>query len=282
MIPPVARRFVAGETEAEALEHVRRLNEHGIWGMINRLGTHHDDRQRVRADAAAYRNLTTDIGATDLDGALSVKPSQLGLDLGDDVFFETLESVFDRAADAGVPVWVDMEEHATTDTTLDAVKALAPSYGGIGICLQANLRRTPADLRRIAALPLKLRLVKGGAYDEPWSVAHRDPKRMDRVYRALVADAFETVEGGIAVATHDPAIIEYARALHERHDTPFEIQMLMGVRPAAQRDLAERHDVTQYVPYGSRWKRYVYNRVTENEHTLRFALRALSDSGALR
>jgi proline dehydrogenase len=276
MIPPVARRFVAGETEAEALEHVRRLNERGICGMVNRLGTHHDDPRRARADARTYRELAADIGATGLDGELSVKPSQLGLDCGEGAFRDSLRSVLEVARRHGVFVWLDMEEHTTTDATLDAFEAAALERGGgIGVCLQANLERTPDDLERIAELPGKVRLVRGGAYDEPRSVAYRDPERMDRTYRELLADAFEMRDDGIAVATHDPAIHEHAISLYERHGTEFEIQMLMGVRPAVQTELAETYDVRQYVPYGTRWKRYFLNRVTENEHTFRFVLRAL-------
>ncbi|WP_306058655.1 proline dehydrogenase family protein [Natronococcus wangiae] len=310
MLPPVARRFVAGETEAEALERVRRLNERGICGMVNRLGTHHDDRQRVRADTTAYRELVADTGDAGLDGEVSVKPSQLGLDLGEDAFRNSLRDVLETARDRGVFVWLDMEERATTDATLDAFETFALEYGGgersertrssssrwddggerssgmrsspdqrsdggIGVCLQANLKRTPDDAERLADLPGKVRFVRGGAYDEPRAVAYRDPERMDRAYRDVLEYAFETYDGGIAVATHDPAIIEYAASLRERYDTPFEIQMLMGVRPAAQVELASEYEVRQYVPYGTRWKRYVLNRVTETEHPFRFVSRAL-------
>ncbi|AGB39263.1 proline dehydrogenase [Natronococcus occultus SP4] len=281
MIPPVASRFVAGETEAEALDRVRRLNEDGLGGMVNRLGTHHDDPWRVSADAAAYRELVAAIGETGLEGAVSVKPTQLGLDLGEDVFRRCLESVLAVASDRDVVVWLDMEERTTTDATLEAFEAFAPSYGdsGLGVCLQANLKRTPADLDRLADVPGRLRLVRGGAYDEPRSVAYRDPERMARAYRDVLERAFESFEGPIAVATHDLTIIEYATELGECHGTTLEVQMLMGVRPTVQRELASEYDVDQYVPYGSRWKRYFLNRLTENEHTLRVALRALLGRG---
>ena len=277
MIPPVARRFVAGETEAEALEHVRRLNERGVRGMVNRLGTHHDDPDRVRADTAAYRELVASIGDTGLEGSVSVKPSQLGLDLGEGVFRRSLESILEVASDRDVVVWLDMEERTTTDATLDAFEAFALRYGDaqLGVCLQANLKRTPADLERLADVSGRVRLVRGGAYDEPQAVAYRDSERMDRAYRDVLERAFATLEWPIAVATHDVSILEHAAELSERHGTSLEIQMLMGVRPAVQRELAAEYDVGQYVPYGTRWKRYFLNRLTENEHTVRFALRAL-------
>ncbi|MFU8867304.1 proline dehydrogenase family protein [Natronococcus sp.] len=277
MIPPVARRFVAGETEAEALERVRRLNERGIRGMINRLGTHHDDPDRVRADTEAYRELVAAIGDAGLEGSVSVKPSQLGLDLGEGVLRRSLESILEVASERDVVVWLDMEERATTDATLDVFEAFVSRYGDaqLGVCLQANLKRTTADLERLAGVPGRVRLVRGGAYDEPPSVAYRDPERMDRAYRDVLERGFETLEGPVAVATHDLSILEYAVELSERHGTALEIQMLMGVRPAVQRELATEYDVGQYVPYGTRWKRYFLNRLTETDHTFRFALRAL-------
>jgi proline dehydrogenase len=282
MIPPVARRFVAGETEAEALEHVRRLNEWEVRGMVNRLGTHHDDPDRVRADTEAYRELVAAIGDTGLEGSVSVKPSQIGLDLGEVRFRRSLESILEAASERDVVVWLDMEEHTTTDATLDAFEAFASRYGDarLGVCLQANLKRTQADLERLTDVPGRVRLVRGGAYDEPQSIAYRDPERMDRAYRDVLERAFETLEGSIAVATHDLSILERAVELSERRGTALEIQMLMGVRPTVQRELATEYDVSQYVPYGARWKRYFLNRLTETEHTLRFGLRALLDRSA--
>ncbi len=123
MLPPIANRFVAGDSPAEALEHVRRLNERDVNGIVNLLGEHHDDRESVDDDAAEYRRLVADIAGSRLAAAVSVKPSQLGLDLGEDVFRTTLAAVVDAAAERDVFVWIDMEDHTTTDATLDAFEA---------------------------------------------------------------------------------------------------------------------------------------------------------------
>lgn len=275
MIPPIANRFVAGESSAAALEHVRRLNERDVTGILNLLGEHYDERAPATADAAEYRRLVADIANSGLDACISVKPSQLGLDVGEDVFRAELSDVVDAAADHGVFVWIDMEDHTTTDATLAAFEDVAREHdGGVGVCLQANLRRTRADLVRLADVPGKVRLVKG-AYDPPKDVAYADAARVDREYRDLLETAFERYDGGIAVASHDPAMIEHARALSDRHGTDFEIQMLMGVREAAQYELAREYAVRQYVPYGDRWLSYFYRRVTERTGNLRFALRAV-------
>ena len=275
MIPPIADRFVAGESPAEALEHVRRLNDRDVKAIINLLGEHHNDRDAVTADATEYRQLVDDIAGSRLAACISVKPSQLGLDLGEDTFRAELATIVDVAADRGVFVWIDMEDHTTTDATLEAFEAVAREHGGgVGVCVQANLRRTRADISRLAAVPGKVRLVKG-AYDPPADVAYTDSTRVDQEYRTLLEDAFERDDGGIAVGRHDPAMLEHAKALHERYGTDFEIQMLMGVREDAQYDLADEYEVWQYVPYGKRWKSYFYRRVTERTANLRFALRAV-------
>ncbi|MDS0475388.1 proline dehydrogenase family protein [Natrinema sp. 1APR25-10V2] len=275
MIPPIASRFVAGESPATALDHVRQLNDRDVKAILNLLGEHYDDRDDAAADAAEYRRLVDDIAGSDLEACISVKPSQLGLDLGEDVFRSELTDIVDAAAARDVFVWIDMEDHTTTDATLDAFENVAREHeGGVGICVQANLRRTRADVRRLADVPGKVRFVKG-AYDPPADVAYTDGERVDREYRDLLEYAFEHYDGGIAVGSHDPAMIEHATALHDRYGTDFEFQLLMGVREDAQEDLAAEYEVWQYVPYGDRWKSYFYRRVTERTDNLRFALRAV-------
>ncbi|PGF16550.1 proline dehydrogenase [Natrinema sp. CBA1119] len=275
MIPPIANRFVAGVSPAEALEHVRQLNERDVKAIVNLLGEHYDERDPVAADAAEYRRLVTDIAGSRLEACISVKPSQLGLDISEDVFRSELTAIVDAAAEHGVFVWIDMEDHTTTDATLDAFETVARERGGgVGVCVQANLRRTRADVRRLADVPGKVRFVKG-AYDPPADVAYADGERIDQEYRTLLEYAFEHYDGGIAVGSHDPAMLEYATALHERSGTAFEVQMLMGVRETAQYELAEEYDVWQYVPYGERWKSYFYRRAMERRENLRFALRAV-------
>ncbi len=290
MIPPIANRFVAGETAAKALDHVRELNDRGIKAIVNLLGEHHDDRAAVREDAREYRLLASDIAATDFDACISVKPSQLGLDLGNDVFREEVTAIVDTAATEDVFVWIDMEDHTTTDVTLDTFEELARKHAdgghsdgrgsssdqesGAGVCVQANLKRTRADVERLADIPGKVRFVKG-AYDEPADIAYKDKARVDHEYETLLEYAFEEYDDGIAVGSHDPVMIDRAIELHDEHGTPFEIQMLTGVREDAQMELTAEYDVWQYTPYGDRWKSYFYRRAMERKENLRFAVRAI-------
>mgnify|MGYP000492402536 CR=1 FL=1 len=286
MLPPIASRFVAGENAAAALDHARQTNDRGVGVILNLLGEHYDERGPADADAEAYRALVSDIGRSDLRACISVKPSQLGLDVGEDVFRENLARVVERAAEAGVFVWIDMEDHTTTDATLDAYEHHAREHGmgserdeggergAVGVCVQANLRRTAADLERLAGLPGKVRLVKG-AYDPPKAVGYRDGERVDEAYRDLLEFMFREFDDGVAVGSHDPAMIALARDLHDEHGTDYEVQMLMGVREDAQAELAADCEVWQYAPYGSKWLSYFYRRVSERTDNLAFALRAV-------
>ena len=274
MIPPIAARFVAGETVPGALEHTRERNADGVGVILNLLGEHYDEREPADADADAYCQLLADLAGTDLRARVSVKPTQLGLDVGAAVFRENLARVVAHAAERDRFVWIDMEDHTTTDVTLDAFERNAREHGNVGVCVQANLRRTPEDLERLAGLPGKVRLVKG-AYDPPPEIAYREKARVNEAYRDCLAYLFEEFDDGIAVGSHDPAMVAEAARLHEEYGTPYEIQMLMGVREDAQVDLAADREVWQYAPYGEKWLSYFYRRVLERKENATFAIRAI-------
>lgn len=278
MIPPIADRFVAGETATAAIDHARALNRSNIGAILNRLGEHYHDPAPARADTEAYLDLLQGIEASGVDATISAKPSQVGFDVSKRLFRDNLERIVDAAAARDVFVWLDMEDHETTDGTIDAYRSLAPEHpGGVGVCLQSNLRRTRGDLEDLRDVPGMIRLVKG-AYDEPGEIAYTKTANVDERYRSDLEYAFAEFDGpaSIAVATHDPAMIEHAIALHDEYGTDFEFQMLMGVREDEQERLAnEGYDVSQYVPYGEKWLSYFSRRIRERKENATFALRAI-------
>lgn len=286
MIPPIASRFVAGESPPEALEHARQLNRQNVGAIVNLLGEHYHDRAPADEDVDVYLDLIEAIGGSEMAACISIKPSQVGLDVGADrgtrptdrgkeVFAENVDRIVEAAAAEDVFVWIDMEDHPTTDATLDVFEEQTRKHdGGVGVCVQANLKRTMDDIERLAALPGKVRLVKG-AYDEPKEIAIKQKAKVNERYRELLEYAFEHFEDGIAVGSHDPEMISLAKELHDEHGTGFEIQMLMGVRDDAQVELAEEYEVWQYVPFGNKWLRYFYRRAMERKENLFFALRAI-------
>lgn len=276
MIPPLVGKFVGGETPDVALEHVETLNRNDVGGILNLLGEHYHDPKNVESDAASYLELIETIDASGADACISVKPSQIGLDISDDLFEEKLTEIADHGAEHDVFVWVDMEDYTTTDATLDAYEPLVRRHdGGMGVCLQSNLKRTREDLERLADAPGKVRLVKG-AYDEPESVAYKRKERVNERYRRDLEFMFDQYDDGIGVGSHDPEFVAYARELHREYGTPYEVQMLMGVRQDAQYDLAARGvSVYQYIPFGEKWMSYFYRRVRERKENALFAIRAL-------
>ncbi|SFG06134.1 L-proline dehydrogenase [Halopelagius inordinatus] len=275
MIPPVANNFVAGEDAETALSYVSETNERGIRGIVNLLGEHYDAREPADEDARQYVELVDRIDDRNLDCTVSVKPSQIGLGVGERAFEENLERIVDHATDRDVFVWVDMEDADTTDATLDAFEENARrSDGNVGLCVQANLKRTGDDLERLADVPGKVRLVKG-AYDEPKSIAYKDKSVVDEKYREHLAFMFREFDDGVAVGSHDLAMVNHAADLYREHRTPFEVQMLMGVREDVQDELVGKIPVYQYIPYGDKWMSYFSRRVRERKENALFALRAV-------
>ena len=277
MIPPIARRFVAGESVPEALEHARACNEDGVAVILNLLGEHYDDPADARADVDAYRSLLDDIADSGLDACISVKPSQIGLDASAELFEEHYREIVSRAHELDAFVWCDMEDADTTDATLDAFESIAGEYPwSVGQCIQSNLRRTRDDLDRLVDVPGKIRLVKG-AYDEPASIAYTDKADVNEAFREDLRLLFAHRDRGVAVGSHDPAMIALADRLAKEHGTDYEVQLLMGVREDAQRDLAARGvAVQQYAPYGDKWLSYFYRRIRERKENLGFAVRAIA------
>lgn len=275
MIPPIANRFVAGETSPEAIEHVVDLNDRGVGALVNLLGEHYEERSDVVADTEVYLDLLGDFARADLDACVSVKPTQLGLDIDPDLFREQLTRIVDTARACDGFVWIDMEGSSTTEATVAAFEAMTDRYPtGVGVCLQANLRRTAEDVERLAGRPGRIRLVKG-AYREPLEIAYRDAADVNERFRTLLETLVREHDGGIAVGSHDPAMIEYAQQLDAVHDPDLEFQLLMGVRSDARDALATEYPVYEYVPFGPRWGSYFFRRVIERSENAKFALRAI-------
>lgn len=269
MIPPIADRFVAGESPDEALDYVAGLGRDGIQGMLNLLGEHYSRREPADSDTASYVDLIERIDSRSLDASVSVKPSQIGLGVGREVFRENLKLILEEAYARDIPVWLDMEDSSTTDDTLAAYRDFVVNHD-LGVCLQSNLKRTPRDLDDLADLPGRIRLVKG-AYNEPPGKAYQEKKQVNEAFRRNIERALHSdFRPDVALGTHDLDVIRWADDHGE-----FEVQMLMGVREDVQRRLASERRVSQYVPYGGKWIQYFYRRVRERKENFLFAVRAV-------
>ncbi len=277
---PLVNRFVGGATAEDALAVARVLTLDRLV-TVDHLGEDTAERAQADRNVAAYERILAMLCDTGLADRVevSVKLSALGQSLpvdGDKVALEGARRVCAAAAAVGTTVTVDMEDHTTTDRTLDTVRELRVDHPWVGAVVQAHLRRTEADCRDLAGPGSRVRLCKG-AYDEPVSVAYRDRAGVDaafaRCLRVLMAG-----EGLPMVATHDPRLIELAHTLGRGR--PYELQMLHGVRPAAQRALAAQGETVRvYLPYGTEWFGYFMRRLAERPGNLAFFARSLLSRG---
>jgi len=271
----VAMRFVAGETLDDAVAVVRRLNEAGFTASLDHLGEHVHERRLALQARDAYLACIDRIAADGLAANVSVKLTQLGLGLDDDLAAESLRALAERAGEAGTTVTVDMEESRHTQATLDLYAAVQRDHGNLGVAVQAYLHRTPADLAGLIGLGGHLRLCKG-AYDEDEEVALRTRAEVDTAFDQLCADLMAAEATYPAIATHDEKRIEVARRHAADRCQPFEFQLLYGIRAALQKDLlGAGFPVRIYVPYGDAWYPYLTRRIAERPANIWFFLRAL-------
>jgi proline dehydrogenase len=283
----VVARYVAGESQEQAIAVTRGLLASGLLVTLDHLGEDTLDPEQAAAATAEYTGLLGQLAAAGLAqggrAEVSVKPTAVGLGLAEHglkTATENIARICAAARDAGTTVTVDMEEHTRVDATLRIVAELRPDYPGLGCVIQSQLRRSVADCAALAVPGCRVRLCKG-AYDAPESVAYPARHDVDRSY-ARALRVLMNGPGYPMVATHDRRLIQIAAAqaaLAARAPESFEYQMLYGVRPAEQRRLASTGaQVRVYLPYGSDWYRYLVRRLAERPANVSFFLRSLASA----
>ncbi len=279
---PMVDRFVAGESLPEVLPVLARLRDAGYATTVDVLGEAVHSAEACAAAAARYEGTLAALVGAGLERNVSLKLTQMGLDIDRDLCRDTVARVFRWAAELGVFVRIDMEDHAKTDRTLDLWRELRPLNPASGVVIQGALRRSPADVEALIAEGARVRLCKG-AYNEPASVALRDRAAIDAAYEAQARRLL--AEGVLpALATHDVGliarIVRWADAEGITRDR-YELQMLHGIRRDLQARLLERgFRVRVYVPYGTEWYPYFMRRLAERPANVTFMLRSLLREGA--
>ncbi len=276
------RRFMPGEDAAAALDAGEVFKADGISTLFTRLGENVEDRAAAQEVADHYDEMLGAIHERGLDGEVSVKLTQLGLDLDDDMAFEHCVRLARRAAEVGSELWIDMEGSAYVERTIALYERLKRAHPNVGICLQAYLRRTADDVQRLLPIEPSIRLVKG-AYAEPEKIVYRDRRAIDANYLALCVSMLEAMRAGrrvrLGLGTHDVRLIEQVAAHAKAAGLPktsFEVQMLYGIREDEQRRLArEGYKVRDLVAYGSAWYPWYMRRLAERPANIAFALRQL-------
>jgi proline dehydrogenase len=270
-------RFVAGTTLDSAVAAVRALNADAASATLDVLGESVSDRASAERAAAAYVATIERIAAEGLDANVSIKLTQMGLDLGVDACLEVLQPVVEAGQRHGIFVRIDMESSAYVDRTLEVVARLRDSGCDIGPVIQAYLHRSTEDVERLAADRVRTRICKG-AYAEPPEVAIQERGAIGDAFVALVERLLEA-DAYPGVATHDPDMIERVKAFARERDIGsdrFEFQMLYGIRRDLQRQLlAEGYRLRVYVPYGTEWYPYFMRRLAERPANVLFVLRTI-------
>ena len=273
-----AARFVAGETLDDCLAVLADLNAKGLHANTTLLGEDVESREETASVVAEFRSVLDRIRERELEANLAVKLTHLGLLIDEELAYENLSALVDHAAERGNFVRIDMEHSSVVDATLRIYRRLRESgRENVGCVLQAYLYRTPSDLEALLPLAPNLRLVKG-AYLEPPDVAYPKKPDVDDAYRRLLERA---LQGGayVAVATHDQRLIDHTIRFTGQHRIDrgrFELQMLYGVRPQLQRDLAARgFKVLVATPYGPEWYPYLMRRLAERPANVLFLVRNL-------
>jgi proline dehydrogenase len=287
----VVHRFVGGPDTASAVEVTAALIGDGLTVTLDHLGEDTVERRQADGVAAAYVDLLQQLEAARLTERLqlltaraevSVKLSAVGQALpgdGEKIALEHARTICAEARRVGATVTLDMEDHTTTDSTLEILRQLRLDFPETGAVLQAYLHRTEADCRDLAYGGSRVRLCKG-AYKEPASVAYQRRQEVDLAYvrcmNVLLAGA-----GYPMFATHDPRLIAIAAdRAGGRENSTYEFQMLYGIRPDEQRRLAAAgQTVRVYVPYGGEWYGYLMRRLAERPANLAFFGRALLSKG---
>jgi proline dehydrogenase len=273
-----ASRFVAGENLQETLEMVKKLNHDGLAATLDLLGESITTPDEARAAAQAAIATYDAIAEHGLDSNVSVKLTQLGLDIDREFCLENMDRITAKAKEKNNFVRIDMEDSPRVDGTIDIFKHLLQKYGKehIGLVIQSYLYRSEEDVQELGKLGANLRIVKG-AYKEPKEVAYPDKKDVDQAYLRLVE---MHLKNGCytAVATHDENIIEWTKTFVKENHIPddlYEFQMLYGICSGLQRTLAaEGYKVRVYTPYGKDWYPYFTRRIAERPANALFVLKS--------
>jgi proline dehydrogenase len=280
----VARRFVAGDTLDDAIRVVQTLNKKGLLVSLDHLGENVNSEADANRAVQAYLDLLARIAVTGVNSNVSLKLTQLGLDIGEDVCLTNMRRILQYAQERSNFVRIDMEGSDYTERTLKIFRSLREDYGfkNVGVVIQAYLYRSEQDVRELSAEGVNIRLCKG-AYKEPPEIAFPEKADVDKNYIKLMqiylADEARATGAYIGVATHDDNMINATKAFAAEHQIgkdKFEFQMLYGIRPQAQEQLVtEGYKVRVYVPYGSEWYPYFMRRLAERPANVWFIVKNL-------
>lgn len=275
-----ARAFVAGERVSDAVKAVRKLNEKGIMATLDVLGENVKDVKTAENAVNAYIEVLDVIAKEGLDSNVSLKLTQMGLDIDYKFCLENIKKIAKKAEETGNFVRIDMEGSFYTQKTLDLFKEVFKDFKNVGIVIQAYLKRSIDDIKDLNRLGAKVRICKG-AYKEPHEIAYKKMKEIRENFLKICKLLFENGNYP-AIATHDTYLINSVKKMAKemgKSEKDFEFQMLYGIRPKTQQRLAqEGYRIRVYVPFGTHWLPYFYRRLRERKENVFFVVKNLFKS----
>lgn len=269
-----ARQWIAGETLDDAISRTKKSNNAGIGAIINYLGEHVRDKAETDSNIEENLGVLKAIEEKKLNASLSIKLTQLGLDIEEKLCLSSVEKIVTNAASKKIFVWIDMENSPYTEKTIAIYLEIFKRYKNTGIAIQSNLRRSESDVKRIAAAGGIIRLVKG-AYREKSEIAYTSRRDVTINFSSLMGYLFYK-SPFFAIATHDELLINEALEANKAHNRRLEFQMLMGVREELKKELVKKGlAVVDYIPYGKNWFPYSQRRIRERKRNILLLFRSI-------
>ena len=263
----VAKQWIAGNTIDDALESAKNAYQSGRYAIVNKLGEYHTSKKQITSTVDEYQRIVNSFRRWKIRGAISVKPTQIGLSISQKECYRNFEKIIRKARNAHVFVWLDMESADHTDETIEIYNTFFSKYERLGIALQANLKRTEDDVNDLLRIGAKIRLVKG-AYREKASISFKSKEDVDKNYLKLMKMLFKK-GNEFAIASHDGKIIQKAVNLSKKYPKKFEFQMLKGIRDELKLKLIKKKFVvSDYIPYGVNWLPYSFRRIKERKRNI--------------
>ncbi len=263
----IAKQWIAGNTVDDALNSAKKAYKLRRHSIINKLGEYHTSKKQIKISIEEYQKIVKSFRKWKIRGAISVKPTQIGLSISQKECYRNFEKIILDARNSHVFVWLDMESSEHTDEIIEIYHKFFSKYERLGIALQANLKRTENDLNDLLDTGAKIRLVKG-AYREKASISFKTRKDVDNNFIKLMKILFRK-GNEFAIASHDAKIIQKAQSLSKKYPKKFEFQFLKGIREELKPELIKKKFVvSDYIPYGVNWLPYSIRRIKERKRNI--------------
>ena len=273
-----SKSYIAGHRPKEVIDIVKNLNSQGFSATIDILGEHINSQDKTNSVTKEYIQIYNDIAKNSVDSNISVKPTHIGLDISMDLALENFKILINKASESSNFLRIDMESSKNTDSTLKIYDDLFKIYPKVGVVLQAYLKRSIADIEKLAGPGFNARICKG-IYKENKNIAYQSPEDISKNFLAM-AKAMLAKNSYACYATHDLQLIDDLVSLTKEMDadtSKFEFQVLYGVPMKGKLNelLKSGYKVRVYVPYGTDWYDYSIRRIKENPNIAGYVIKNL-------